>query len=417
MCVNIFGSSGKHASAVNSNVGLGAVDRNFNQRLIMLSNKLAQKINKSGDTMEGDLKFVYKPESTCNSLSLGVEGMDRNHSMSILLGNIRNQIYHANGFPIRLLAEHGFEFNCQSGQITKFDHDIVLNYKHLTGLKEPVSSLDAVNKEYADSKLALAVNELIRKIYLNADSLSNLQTDMLSRNETQRGEINSYFDGKIATLITEQTAMLGKIQLNESSIVTLRRETNELVNTTKTSIESEYEQHMNNIRANSQTDMLSRIETQRGEINSYFDGKIATLITEQTAMLRKIQLNESTIVDLRRETNNLVETTKNSLETEYEQMMTNIRSRQEEINENINAHRTAQNTLRTRQTELRSFVEANRSIMDNLVMRANMSRFIRNNVGLIPTLNSSTNKTGFIVTASHNDETAWNVFNSSPGSF
>ena len=46
-----------------------------------------------------------------------------------------------------------------------------------------------------------------------------------------------------------------------------------------------------------------------------------------------------------------------------------------------------------------------------------MSRFIRNNVGLIPTLNSSTNKTGFTVTASHNADTAWNVFNSTPGSF
>ena len=79
-------------------------------------------------------------------------------------------------------------------------------------------------------------------IYLNTDSLTNLQTDMLSRTETQRGGINLYFNGKIATLITEQTEMLGKIQLNESIIVTLRRETNELVDTTKTSIESEYEQ-------------------------------------------------------------------------------------------------------------------------------------------------------------------------------
>ena len=41
--------------------------------------------------------------------------------------------------------------------------------------------------------------------------------------------------------------------------------------------------------------------------------------------------------------------------------------------------------------------------------------FTRNNVGLIPTLNSSTNKTGF--TASHNADTAWNVFNSTPGSY
>ena len=266
--------------------------------------------------------------------------MDKTHSMSLLLGNIRNQIYHANGSPIRLLADHGFEFNCISGQTTKFDHDIVLNNKHVTGLNQPVSSLDAVNKEYADSKLALAVNELIRKIYLNTASLTNLQTDMLSRIETQRGEINSYFDGKIDTLITEQTAMLGKIQLNESNLVTLRRETNELVDTTKTSIQSEYEERM-----------------------------------------------------------------------------ANIRSRQEDISENLNAYRTTQNSFRTRQTELRNLLEANGLIMDNLVTRVNMSRFIRNNVGLIPTLNSSTNKTGFTVTASHNADTAWNVFNSSPGSF
>ena len=78
---------------------------------------------------------------------------------------------------------------------------------------------------------------------------------------------------------------------------------------------------------------------------------------------------------------------------------------------------TRQNVSRTRQTELRSLVEANRSLMENLVTRVNMSRFIRNNVGLIPTRNSSTNKTGFIVTVSHNADTAWNVFNSSPGSF
>ena len=258
----------------------------------------------------------------------------------LLLGNIRNQIYHANGSPVKLHAEHGFEFNCISGRTTKFDHDIVLNNKHVTGLNDPVSSSDAVNKEYADSKLASAVNELIRKIYFNAASLTNLQTDMFSRIETQRGEINSYFDGKIATLIIEQTAMLGKIQLNESTIVSLRRETNELVNTTKTSIESEYEQRM-----------------------------------------------------------------------------TNIRGRQEEILENLNSYRTTQNVFRTRQTELRSLVEANRAIMENLVTRVNMSRFIRNNVGLIPTLNSSTNKTGFMVTASHNANTAWKVFNSSPGSF
>ena len=46
-----------------------------------------------------------------------------------------------------------------------------------------------------------------------------------------------------------------------------------------------------------------------------------------------------------------------------------------------------------------------------------MSRFIRNNAGLIPNLNLSTNETGFIVTASYNTDTACNVFNNTPGSY
>ena len=77
-----------------ANAGIGVTDRNFNQRL---NNKLAQKIYKFGDTMGGDLKCAYKLESTCNSISLAVKGMDRNHSMLLLLGIVRNQIYHANG--------------------------------------------------------------------------------------------------------------------------------------------------------------------------------------------------------------------------------------------------------------------------------------------------------------------------------
>ena len=66
--------------------------------------------------------------------------------MSLLLGNIQNQIYHADGLPVKLHAEHGFEFYCISGRTTKFDHDIVLNDKHVTGLNDPVSSSDAVKQ-------------------------------------------------------------------------------------------------------------------------------------------------------------------------------------------------------------------------------------------------------------------------------
>ena len=144
MSVNIFGGARNGGSTSHGNVGNVGSDRNFNQRLIMLSNKLAQKVNKSGDTMNGDLKLTFNPDSSNLSLSLGVEEMDRNHSMALLLGNEHNQIYHAHGAPVNIIAQHGFKFKCSDGRTTTFDHDIQLQNKHITGLIDPESPSGAV---------------------------------------------------------------------------------------------------------------------------------------------------------------------------------------------------------------------------------------------------------------------------------
>ena len=120
-------------------------------------------MNKSGDTMDGDLKLKFKPDSSCVSLSCGVVGIDRDWSMSLLLGNIYNQIHHANGASITLIAQHGFKFKCSADKTSSFDHDIKLTEKHITGLIDPVVPSGAVTKQYSDSKLALAVDELMKK--------------------------------------------------------------------------------------------------------------------------------------------------------------------------------------------------------------------------------------------------------------
>ena len=112
MGVIIFGGGRNGASTRPTNVGTVGNDKNFNQRLIMLSIKLAQKVDKSGDTMEGNLKFKFKPESSHISLSLDVDGMDGNHSMQLLLGDVYNQIHHTNGATVTFIAQHGFKFNC-----------------------------------------------------------------------------------------------------------------------------------------------------------------------------------------------------------------------------------------------------------------------------------------------------------------
>ena len=57
-------------------------------------------------------------------------------------------------------------------------------------------------------------------------------------------------------------------------------------------------------------------------------------------------------------------------------------------------------------------VDANKIITDDLVATINTTRFVKNNVGLIPRLTSNTvtNKE-FTVTASHNVNDVWKVFN------
>ena len=396
MSVNIFGGGrNTAASASHASVGNVGSDRNFNQRLIILSNKLAQKVNKSGDTMNGDLKLTFDPDSTNLSLSLGVDGMDRNHSMALLLGNAHNQIHHANGAPIALIAQNGFKFKCSAGRTTSFDHDIELRDKHITGLIDPVLPSGAVTKQYSDSKLALAVNELIRKIYLNTASLSNSQTDMISRIEAQSSAVafvNSSQDGKIQEIIR-------KIELNVSGLASLRQETTELLNT--------------NV-SNLQTDMISRIDAERtatASVHSNYDEKIVE-------MLGKIELNESGLVSLRRDTTELVNTTRTAIEADHEQKMSTVRGRQQEIINNITSTQRSLNLLRTRHSELKVVVDANKIITDDVVARINTTRFVKNNVGLRPRLTSNTvtNKE-FTVTASHNLNDVWKVFNTTMGYF
>ena len=343
MSVNIF-SGGRNTvtSASHASVGNVGSDRTCNQRLILLSNKMAQKVNKSGDTMNGDLKLTFNPDSSNLSLSLGVDGIDRNHSMLLLLGNIHNQIHHANGASVSLIAQHGFEFKCSEGRTTNFDHDIQLNDKHITGFIDPKLPSGAVTKQYSDSKLALAVNKLIRKIYLITASFSNSQTDMISRIEAQSSAAASVIlsqDRKIQEMIR-------KIELIVSSLASLRQETTALLNT--------------NV-SNLQTGMISRIDAERtatASVHSNYDEKIVE-------MLGKIELNESGLVSLRRESTELVNTTRNAIEADHEQKMTTVRGRQQEIINNITSTQRSLNLLRTRHSELKVIVDANKIILDD----------------------------------------------------
>ena len=130
--------------------------------------------------------------------------------------------------------------------------------------------------------------------------------------------------------------MLGKIELNVSGLVSLRRETIELLDTHKTSIDANHAQDMSNVK-DIQQEIMNNIST----ANSRNDEKIAE-------MLGKVELNESGLVSLRRDTTELVNTTRTAIEADHEQKMTTVRGRQQEIINNITSTQRSLNLLRTK---------------------------------------------------------------------
>ena len=145
--------------------------------------------------------------------------------------------------------------------------------------------------------------------------------------------------------------------------------------------------------------------------NSRNDEKIAE-------MLGKVELNESGLVNLQQNTTELVNTTRTDIEADHEQKISTVRGRQQEIINNITSNQRSLNLLRTRHSELKVVVDANKIITDDLVARLNTTRFVKNNVGLVPRLTSNTvtNKE-FTIIASHNVNDVRKVFNSTMGYF
>ena len=120
------------------------------------------------------------------------------------------------------------------------------------------------------------IQELLSKIELNVSGLvslrqettellntnvSNLQTDMISRIDAERStaaSVRSNYDEQIVEV-------LGKIELNVTGIASLRQETIELLNTTRTAIEEDHAQKMATVRGRQQEIIDSVTASQRNQ--------------------------------------------------------------------------------------------------------------------------------------------------------
>ena len=107
MSVNTFGSSGQFS---HSNVKFN--NRYVDQKFTTLSTNLTSKVNKAGDTISGDLKILINDDPL---RTFGVSDIGTGKSMSLLLGNLDNQIRHNFGRPLKKAAAYGTKFTCPRG--------------------------------------------------------------------------------------------------------------------------------------------------------------------------------------------------------------------------------------------------------------------------------------------------------------
>jgi hypothetical protein len=153
MSINIFGSSSKKQSSDN-------VDKKYvNQKFITLSANLATKVDKSGDTLSGNL---YLSVNNDKERSFGVIDISDGKSVLFMLGDVNHKIQYIYGHPMILSSNNGYKFTNACGDIcdlgnnndTKsyFHNDIVMNDKLISDLCNPKTNKDAANKYYVDSK-------------------------------------------------------------------------------------------------------------------------------------------------------------------------------------------------------------------------------------------------------------------------
>ena len=148
MGVNIFGAGGNSKSS-----------HNIDQKFKTLSSNLASKVNKVGDSINGDLYILLNDDKL---RTFGITGISTGKSASLLLGDKLNQINYNFGHPLKISATYGTKFICPAGETCRMGtasdprlrmlQNIIMNEHAITGLKDPDGQLDATNKRYVDNR-------------------------------------------------------------------------------------------------------------------------------------------------------------------------------------------------------------------------------------------------------------------------
>src|SRR5271165_6128476 len=186
MSVSRFGSSGKNQSVVN-------VDKKYvDQKFMTLSTNLAVKVDKSGDTLTGDLYLSCEND---DERSFGIKNITEGKSISYLLGDYAHQIRYNYGHPIKFAAIHGYKFTSSCGDVCKlggsdstnshFYNDVIMNDKCKSDLHNPKLRQDAATKNYVDTRYVKNNAGYVPDLNSNSDNSSGF---IVSASSDRNGE-------------------------------------------------------------------------------------------------------------------------------------------------------------------------------------------------------------------------------------
>src|SRR5271155_979247 len=134
--------------------------------------------------MTGDLDIRL---SENNLRTFGVsDANSHGETVSLLLGNINNQIKYSYNEPLKIIASNGTSINCLgdngvlrpvcvfSDIMSEFNGDVSLNSHKISLLSDPVSDSDAVNKSYLLHKIN-SIREFNNDMSMKGYSIMNLK--------------------------------------------------------------------------------------------------------------------------------------------------------------------------------------------------------------------------------------------------
>jgi len=118
-----------------------------------------EKVSKSGENISGDIIMLLHDDPV---RTFGVSDINTGQSVSLLLGNVDNQIRHNFGHPLKIAAAHGIKVTCPAAEVcqigtqddasTRYFKNIVMDNNFIKGLHDPVGEADAATKLYVDTR-------------------------------------------------------------------------------------------------------------------------------------------------------------------------------------------------------------------------------------------------------------------------